>query len=269
MGGESRRTISAPLFKVPPCGPTRSTTQELLDRARAGNEVALDDLLALCRDPLRRAVSLRLDPKLAPREDASDVVQRVLIDAHRRFRDYLSDPKMPFTQWLRHIAQDRIIDTHRRHQGAGRRSIDREQHAGPALDDASSIQLVAQLVDRELTPASAAIQQELQDKLQRVLGELEETDREIILMRYYEQMSNQDIAAALGLTEAAASMRHLRGAAAAERSLHPVIGQFLREPSLNDRDERLAALLTRLDDERRSGNAARCRRTRTPKPRSG
>ncbi len=61
-----------------------------------------------------------------------------------------------------------------------------------------------------MTPASAAIQQELQRKLQSVLMELDETDREIILMRYYEQMSNQEIAAALDLTEAAASMRHLR-----------------------------------------------------------
>src|SRR5439155_8441344 len=117
---------------------------------------------------------------------------------------------MPFTLWLRHIAQDRIIDTHRRHQAAGRRSIEREQAAGGLANDASSVMLVAQLVDQELTPASAAIQQELTRKLQQVLAELDATDREIILMRYYEQMSNQEIAEALNLTEAAASMRHLR-----------------------------------------------------------
>src|SRR5258706_417347 len=89
------------------------------------------------------------------------------------------------------------------------------QRPEPLLDpapsgDASPIQLVAQLVDRELTPASAAIQHELQRKLQQVMGELDETDREVILMRYFEQISNQEIAAALTLTEAAASMRHLR-----------------------------------------------------------
>ncbi len=190
--------------------PESQRVQQLLDQARSGNDKAAEELLALCRDPLRRAVDLRLDPKLAHREDASDVVQKVLIDAHRRFQDYLRDPKMPFTLWLRHIAQDRIIDTHRRHQEAGRRSIDREQQAGHLANDASSVMLVAQLVDQELTPASAAIQQELTAKLQALMGELDETDREIILMRYYEQMSNQEIAEALGLTEAAASMRHLR-----------------------------------------------------------
>jgi RNA polymerase sigma-70 factor (ECF subfamily) len=190
--------------------PDVQRVQQLLERAKAGEAAAIDDLLGLCRDPLKRAVDLRLDRQLNRREDASDIVQKVLFDAHRRIQEYLRDPKMPFHLWLRQMAQDRIIDAHRRHQGAARRSLDREQPAGPALDDASSIQLVAQLVDQELTPASAAIQQELQQKLQTVLVELDETDREIILMRYYEQMSNQEIAAALSLTEAAASMRHLR-----------------------------------------------------------
>ena len=118
---------------------------------------------------------------------------------------------MPFALWLRHMAKDRIIDAHRRHQEAARRSLNREQpNAGPAWNDASSIQLIAQLVDKEQTPASAAIAQELQEKLGRVLTDLDETDREVILLRYYEQLPNQEIAAALGLTEAAASMRHLR-----------------------------------------------------------
>jgi RNA polymerase sigma-70 factor (ECF subfamily) len=190
--------------------PDAQRVQQLLDRGRAGDSGALEELLATCREPLHRAVEFRLDPKLSPREDASDVVQNVMIDAHRRMAEYLRDPKMPFAIWLRHIAKDRIIDTHRRHQAAGRRSIDREQHAGPIVNDASSVQLVAQLVDAEMTPASAAIQRELQIKLGQVLEQLDELDREIILMRYYEQMSNQDVAAALDLTEAAASMRHLR-----------------------------------------------------------
>jgi RNA polymerase sigma-70 factor (ECF subfamily) len=190
--------------------PDAQRVQQLLDRGRAGDAGAVEELLAVCRDPLHRVVALRLDPRLAPREDASDVVQNVMIDAHRRIQEYLRDPKMPFPLWLRHMAHDRIIDTHRRHQAAGRRSIDREQHAGPIVNDASSIQLVAQLADGELTPASAAIQRELQQKLQQVLDQLDELDREVILMRYFEQMSNQEVADALNLTEAAASMRHLR-----------------------------------------------------------
>ena len=118
---------------------------------------------------------------------------------------------MPFHLWLRHIAKDRLIDAHRRHRQAQRRGVDREQPAVPAgLHDHSSIELAARFVDQELTPASAAMKQELERRLHAAIGELEEDDRELILMRHFEQLSNQEVATLLELTEAAASMRHLR-----------------------------------------------------------
>jgi RNA polymerase sigma-70 factor (ECF subfamily) len=80
--------------------------------------------------------------------------------------------------------------------------------AGPA--DRSSVELIAELIDRELTPATAALRKELQSRFQTVLRALDEDDREIILMRHFEQLSNQEVASTLGLTEPAASMRHLR-----------------------------------------------------------
>ena len=191
--------------------PTNDTTRRMLDEARTGDTAAVDRLLGEFREPLRKVIDLRLDPVLARRVDASDIVQDVLLEANQRLTEYLKSPNMPFHLWLRHLAQDRIIDTHRRHRQAQRRSIDREQAIQrPAWTDASSVQLVAQLVDAEQTPASAAIHAELQRRLADALGELGEDDRDIILMRHHEQLSNQDVAAALGLTEAAASMRYLR-----------------------------------------------------------
>jgi RNA polymerase sigma-70 factor, ECF subfamily len=191
--------------------PTPEQIREWLEQARQGNSEAVERLLGEFREPLRRVVDLRLDPVLARRVDASDIVQDVLLEANQRLTEYLRNPIMPFHLWLRHMAQDRIIDTHRRHRLAQRRSIDREQALErPQWNDESSIQFAAQLVDSEQTPASAAIQQELQRRLTGALNELEEDDREIILMRHHEQLTNQDVAAMLGLTEAAASMRYLR-----------------------------------------------------------
>jgi RNA polymerase sigma-70 factor, ECF subfamily len=191
--------------------PSPDSTRRLLDDARTGEATAVDRLLGEFREPLRQVIGLRLDPVLARRVDASDIVQDVLIEANQRLTDYLKNPTMPFHLWLRHLAQDRIIDTHRRHRQAQRRSIDKEQPIQrPAWADQSSVQLVAQLIDTEQTPASAAIQQELQRRLNGALEQLGEDDREVILMRHHEQLSNQDVAAALGLTEAAASMRYLR-----------------------------------------------------------
>jgi RNA polymerase sigma-70 factor (ECF subfamily) len=191
--------------------PEPQETQELLDQVRHGEAQAVDRLLVRHRDPLRRMIDLRLDPALAGRVDASDIVQDVLLEASRRLADYLKNPAMPFHLWLRHIAQDHIIDAHRRHRLAQRRSLDKEQplHLGKAGDH-SSLDLAAQLFDQELTPASAAIRHELQRRLETAVNALEDDDREIIVMRHFEQMSNQDVAGILGLTEAAASMRYLR-----------------------------------------------------------
>ena len=208
--------------------PNREETDRLLDDARAGGSGAVDKLLAGFRDPLRRVIDLRLDPAVARRVDASDIVQDVLVEASQRLADYLQKPDMPFHLWLRHLAQDRVIDTHRRHRLAQRRSVDREQAvARPAWADESSVALVAQLIDTEATPASEAIRHELQQKLTDAIDQLSEDDREVILMRHHEALSNQEAAAALGLTEAAASMRYLR----ALRRLRAVLVPGGQEPA--------------------------------------
>jgi len=191
--------------------PNPPDSEQLLDQARQGDVAAVDRLLALHREPLRRMIALRLDPALAGRLDASDVVQDVLLEASRRLNDYLHDPAMPFPLWLRHIAKDHVIDAHRRHRKAQRRSLDREQPMVLAgLADRSAAQIMAQLFDQELTPASAAIQEEMRRRLEAAIASLEDNDRELIVMKLYENLSNQEVATILGLSEAATSMRYLR-----------------------------------------------------------
>lgn len=191
--------------------PTADQTQNLLDQARQGAPAAVDRLLAEHREPLRRVVALRMDQALARRVDASDIVQEAMLNASRRLNEYLVNPVMPFHLWLRQIALDRLNDAHRRHRQAQRRSLDREQPMRPAaFGDRSSLELMAAIVDPELTPASAALRQELQRRFEAALASLDDDDREIIRMRHFEQLSNQDVAAALNLSEAAAGMRYLR-----------------------------------------------------------
>jgi RNA polymerase sigma-70 factor, ECF subfamily len=202
--------------------PNSPQTQELLDSARQGDAAAVERLLAQQREPVRRMIGLRLDPAIAARVDASDVVQEVLLEASRRLDGYLRAPAMPFHLWLRHIARDHIIDAHRRHRQAQRRGVDREQPMVPAaLAGHSSVELAAQLCDQELTPASAAMQHELERRLHAAIAELNDDDREVILMRHFENLSNQEVALELGLTEAAASMRYLRALRRLRTALQP------------------------------------------------
>ena len=171
----------------------------------------MNRLLDRHRRALRRMVQLRLDQKIQGRIDVSDIVQDVLVEANRRLPQYLENPVMSFHLWVRQIAKDRIIDAHRRHRVSAKRSVDREQSlAVPAASDRSTYDLIGQLHDPELTPAAAATRQEMAQLVESALGRLGEQDCEIIVMRHYEQLSNMEVAEALGLTEPAASMRYLR-----------------------------------------------------------
>src|SRR5207244_850457 len=119
-------------------------------------------ILSRHREPVRRMINMRLDRAIARRVDASDIAQEVLLEASRRLRDYLRQPNMPFHLWLRHIARDHLIDAHRRHRVAKRRTVDRERPIQAGSTDQSSVELIAELIDRRLTPATAALRTESQ-----------------------------------------------------------------------------------------------------------
>jgi RNA polymerase sigma-70 factor (ECF subfamily) len=202
--------------------PDANQTEVLLKRVATEGAPAAEQLWEQYRAPLRRMIDLRLDHALGRRVDASDVVQEVLLKANQRLGDYLRNPVLPFHLWLRQIARDHVIDEHRRHRVAARRSLDREQAlAGPAFHDRSSIELVAQLRDPNLTPAATALRHELERRFRDALVQLDESDREIVLLRHFEQLSNGEAARVLGVSEAAAGMRHLR----ALRRLRTILGE--------------------------------------------
>lgn len=214
--------------------PNANQTQQLIDAARAGDAEAVNRLLENHRQPVRRLVQMRLDRKVQQRVDVSDVVQDVMIEASGRLEKYLDDPVMTFHLWLRQITWDRIIDTYRRHRVSAKRNMDREQPMlAPAGADHSTMELVGQLCDPGLTPAAAATQREIAAKVEAVIERLGEQDREIIIMRHYEHLTNQEIAEVLSLNPPAASMRYLR----ALRRLRELLDQELGdddEASEND-----------------------------------
>jgi len=203
--------------------PQHEQTAELLADAREGDAGAINRLLQRHRQAVHRMVQLRLDAKVQRRVDVSDVVQDVMVEANRRLEDYLANPQqMAFHLWLRQIAKDRIIDAHRRHRGSAKRSVDREQPLVVAAgDQQSTYELVAQLRDPEQGPATNVAEQEMAKIVEAAIAELNDQDCEIVIMRHYEHLSNQEIAQALGLTEPAASMRYLR----AIRRLREVLGK--------------------------------------------
>ena len=186
-------------------------TQSLLDAARDGVPGAVDQLLLAHRPALLRLVRALLPARLGARVDASDVVQETLLAAARRLPAYLAQPQLEFLPWLRWLARERVVEARRRHEGAAARAVQREAFLGSAaLRDVSSLDLSARLADPGATPGAAALRGELCQRVRAALDQLDDEDREILLLRHAEQLGNREAADLLGLSDQAAGMRHLR-----------------------------------------------------------
>jgi len=152
-------------------------------------------LLARHRDRLRRMVAIRLDPRLAARADPSDIVQEALAAAAPRLADYARERPIPFYPWLRQFAADRLVDLHRRHLLAARRSVAREQW--DELPDGSAVELAARLADRSPGPSELLQKAESRDRVRAALLRLPAADREVLALRYLEELSAAEVAAVL------------------------------------------------------------------------
>ena len=182
-------------------------TEQLLEDAGRGDQAAWQRLLTQHRDRLRRMVALRLDRRLAARVDPSDIVQESLADAHQRLAEYLRDRPLPFYAWLRQFACERVAKQYERHVKAQRRSVTREQP--PPLPDESVAELAHRLIASATSPSRRMVREELRDRVRIALGCLKPQDREVLVLRYLEGLSNTEAAAVLGLAENTAGMRHL------------------------------------------------------------
>jgi RNA polymerase sigma-70 factor, ECF subfamily len=196
---------SSGMDSTPPTG--EDETDRLLREAARGDEASLRTLLERHRERLRRMVALRLDSRLSARVDASDVVQEALIDAARKLVDYERDRPLPFYPWLHRLTAERLAVVHRKHR-RGARNVGREQPAFARPDDSARL-LVDYLVDSDTTPGHDLVREERRQRVRDGLKRLPPPDREILVMRYLEDLTFPEIAAILEIGESAAKMRHL------------------------------------------------------------
>jgi RNA polymerase sigma-70 factor (ECF subfamily) len=184
---------------------------DLLRRAQAGDRQALAALFTHYRERLRQMVRLRLDRRLQGRLDPSDVLQEAYLDLARRLPEYAANPSLPFFLWLRGVTGQRLIDLHRQHLGAKMRDAAQEVslYRG-ALPQASSVSLAAQLLGRLTSASRAAIRAETQIRVQEALNSMDPLDREVLTLRHFEMLNNEETAQVLGIKKSAASNRYVR-----------------------------------------------------------
>lgn len=181
---------------------------EELRRLTDGGEIALAELFSQHRDRLVRLIDFRLDPRLQSRVDSEDVLQEAYIEISRRLNDFLGQAEVSFYVWTRQLTLQTLIDVQRRHFGqkrSPRREIKLRQN--PVGETSDSI---AQVIRAQLTsPSRVAIRAEEMQQLHQALATMDEIDREVLALRHFEHMGNNEVAEALGLSASAASNRYV------------------------------------------------------------
>jgi RNA polymerase sigma-70 factor (ECF subfamily) len=197
----------------------------LLVRATSGDDQALAELFSRYRDRMKRMVKLRLDRRLSGRIDPSDVVQEAFLEASKRLPEYVQKRDMPLLLWLRLVTGQKLTDLHRTHLGAKLRDAAQEVslYRG-ALPQASSVMLAGQLLGQLTTASHVAIRAEVRLQVQAALNSLDPLDREVLALRHFEQLNNEQTALALGIKKSAASKRYVRSLARLREILSAIPG---------------------------------------------
>jgi len=187
------------------------TNDELLDAARTGDDAALAVLVERHRDRLERMVRLRLDRRLQGRVDPADVVQEACLAVLGKFPQYTADPRLPFFLWLRLEVGQKLVDVHRFHLGTRMRDAGQEVslHRG-ALPQVTSLSLAEHLLGKLTTASQAAMRVELKLRVQEALNSMDAQDREVLILRHFEELSNAEAAQVLGIKASAAVNRYVR-----------------------------------------------------------
>lgn len=177
--------------------------RSLFDQAVAGDRAAADRLFARAADRLLLFVRLRLGPALRARLDEHDVLQEVFVHAQRDLGRFdaagSSDPERAFVHWLCALAENRLRDLAAFH---------RRQRRDPAREQRDVTAVLRELQRQGHGPATSMVRREERDRLAIGIDGLDDGDREVLLLRFFE-----------GLTVDAIADRTGRSASAVRRSL--------------------------------------------------
>jgi RNA polymerase sigma-70 factor, ECF subfamily len=155
---------------------------ELIARARAGDTVAWGELYREYAPAIfrfcRRAMPTR--------EDAEDATMEIFMKLREKLNQY--DPSRSFTAWLYKVAANHCWDMLRR----------RKIRQGKETEDVDETPLVAP----EPNQLEKLIEERTSEEVRKALDKLGLRARMALVMRYYSDMSYDEIADALGVRRA-------------------------------------------------------------------
>src|SRR5437660_2745683 len=156
--------------------------ESVIERAQGHDTQALGEIH---RRYVRRVFGL-CRHMLDSRESAEDATSEVFLKLQRSIESY--DGSIPFPRWLLRVAGNQCIDVLRRRR-RGRRVIVEVEYGAAVVEAASS----------EPSPLGSVIRMEERAQLQAAIARLPENFRLPLVLRYYSELSYDEIGQELGL----------------------------------------------------------------------
>jgi RNA polymerase sigma-70 factor (ECF subfamily) len=178
--------------------------ESVIERARGHDDEALGEIY---RRYVRRVFGL-CRYMLDSRESAEDATGEVFLKLQRSIESY--DSSIPFPRWLLRVAGNQCIDVLRRRR-RGRQAIVEVEDGAAVMEATSS----------ELSPLGAVISKEERVKVRDAIARLPENYRMPLVLRYYSELSYEEIAQQLGLEKNNVAALIFRGKQELRRRLAP------------------------------------------------
>ncbi|MDO5470024.1 MAG: sigma-70 family RNA polymerase sigma factor [Akkermansia sp.] len=169
----------------------------------------LAELWLQYRDRLVRLIATRMSPVLLRRLSPDDVAQETYLACGRRMKFLQEHEEVPMFVKLRKLALQTITDMERKHLVAGKRDAMKESFMAEREHDVT-VNALSRFADSLVGPRTHLERMELLEQTRKAMRELPDTDREILELRHFEELSNTECAAALGIEVKAASIRYVR-----------------------------------------------------------
>ena len=194
------------------------TIAEKLGQAREGSLEALSDLLEKYRSLLLWTAQQGLDAGLRTKFGASDVVQETLLEAFRDFPQFQGQSDEQWQAWLRQVLANNLANFERRYRHADKRLLERER----SIDAESAVRREAERAVRRESPVEIeAMRKEHAASLTAALSALPDDYRQVLLLRYQQQLAFSDIATRMGRSENAVRKLWARAVRSLQEQMEP------------------------------------------------
>lgn len=174
-----------------------------LARLHARDETALAEVFARYEPPLLAFIAKRTGRTLKSKLEPQDIFQDVCLSAYNAAQEVDFQKTPPF-RWLCQLAERRIIDAHRRLVAAQKRSAEKEIDVKARVSADGQAPSLRDFLVASVTSPSAALSRKIKyERIDAAMAELPEEAREILTLRFVDNLPTKQIAERIGKSDGA------------------------------------------------------------------